>query len=97
MADLVSRAQHGHARARTGKDRQCSQSHQNSSEINVGATLRLTLRPYLFRGDNHLSLFDGADDASIDAVIERLDASGDTLYHPFLGVENGENGPDGVS
>ena len=49
------------------------------------------------RGDNHLSLFDPADDASIDAVIERLDASGDTLYHPFLGVENGEVGPDGVS
>lgn len=45
-------------------------------------------------GDNHLSFFDASENATIDAVIERLDASGDTLYHPYLGVENGEHGPD---
>jgi len=43
-------------------------------------------------GDNHLALADHSEGKSIDAVIERLDASGNTLYHPFVGMENGEDG-----
>lgn len=45
-------------------------------------------------GDNHLALADDSAGSSIDAVIERLEAMGDTHYHPFLGIENGYVGPD---
>ena len=40
-------------------------------------------------GDNHLAFVYNTG-PTIDSIIANLDAQGTTLYHPYLGVENGQ-------